>query len=270
MQDGSTMIQTHHLAAAAMWGTGGRAYNEVSFAISDALAHAAPRLNARPGQSILNVGTGTGWSARNAARRGARLTAVDISTDLLAAARKLSAHVQPEIEFQLADAEALPFADASFDGVITTFGVMFAQDQDRAACELGRVCRPGGRLVVTAWISGGNVAEFFAILGRHTGAPPPPVSPLAWGDPGEAGRLLGPDFALVFERGQNHAHHDDVDAIWDWYARGFGPMRQILEGVDAARRKALKAEVDAYHAHYAGEAGLRVTRDYLAIIGRRR
>ena len=114
------------------------------------------------------------------------------------------------------------------------------------------------------------MADVFDILGRHVGAPQPPVSPLIWGNPGEVRRLLDRDFALVFERGQDHAHHDDVDDIWDWYARGFGPMRQIVEGLDDARRKALKAEVDAYHAHYAGEAGLHVTRDYLATIGRRR
>ena len=114
------------------------------------------------------------------------------------------------------------------------------------------------------------MADVFDILGRHVGAPQPPVSPLISGNPGEVRRLLDRDFALVFERGQDHAHHDDVGDIWDSYARGFGPMRQIVEERDDARRKALKAEVDAYHAHYAGEAGLHVTRDYLATIGRRR
>ena len=79
-------ISDHHLAAAEMWGLGGSAYDDVSFAISDALAHAAQRLNAQPDQAILDVATGTGWSARNAARRGARVTAVDISAELLAAA----------------------------------------------------------------------------------------------------------------------------------------------------------------------------------------
>ena len=78
--------------AAAMWGLGGSDYDDVSFAISDALAHAAQRLNAQPGQAVLDVATGTGWSARNAARRGARVTAVDISEELLAAARQLLTH----------------------------------------------------------------------------------------------------------------------------------------------------------------------------------
>ncbi len=270
MRSASATIRPHHVDAAEMWGKGGHAYDEVSFAISDALAHAAQRLAATPGQAVLDVATGTGWSARNAARQGARVTAVDISADLLAAARELSAHIEPQIDFRLADAEALPFTDASFDGVISTFGVMFAQDQELAASELGRVCRPGGRLVLTTWVPDGAVAEFFGILGRHAGAPPPPASPLAWGDPSTAAQLLGTDFDLMFEKGVNNAYHDDVDAIWRWYARGFGPMRQVLEGLDAQGRKALRDEVDTYHAHYMTEAGLRVSRDYLAIIGRRR
>lgn len=269
MQLEDTRIQPHHAAAAAMWGKGGRFYDEVSFAISDALAHAAQRLNARAGQAILDVATGTGWSARNAARGGAKVTAVDISAELVAAARELSAHVRPSIDFHVADAEALPFADASFDGVISTFGVMFALDQAGAARELARVCRPGGRLVLTAWVPDGSVAEFFAILGKY-GDAPPPRSPLTWGDPLEVERLLGRDFRLVFETGRNHAHHDDAEDLWGWYSRGFGPLRQLIETLEPAAGAALKAEVDAYHRHYVTEAGLRIPRDYLTTIGRRR
>ena len=225
-----------------MWGLGGSDYDDVSFAISDALAHAAQRLNAQLGQAILDVATGTGWSARNAARRGARVTAVDISHELLAAARQLSGHIRPPIEFHLADATDLPFADGSFDGVISTFGVIFALDQAAAARELARVCRPGGRLALTAWAPGGAVARFFAILAEYAGAPPPASSPLAWGDPDTVRALLGQDFDLVFEPGESRAHHDDVDDLWAWYARGFGPMRQVLAGLDAAGRERLRAD----------------------------
>src|SRR5215813_2683610 len=124
-----------HGPAAAMWGRGGKDYDEVSFAISDALAHAAQRLNACAGERILDVATGTGWSARNVARRGARVTGVDISPELLAAAADLSGHIRPPIEFRVADAERLPFDVGAFDGVVSTFGVMFAIDQAAAAAE---------------------------------------------------------------------------------------------------------------------------------------
>lgn len=270
MNSGENAILPHHREAAAMWGQGGAYYDDVSFAISDALAHAAQRLNAQAGERILDIATGTGWSARNAARTGASVTGVDIAEPLLAAARELSGHMRPEIAFRLGDAEQLPFADASFDGVISTFGVMFAQDQRRAAAELARVCRPGGRLTLASWTPGGAVAEFFAVLGGYSDAPPPTQSPLAWGDPAHVEALFGEAFELTFEPGVNNAYHGSAEDIWAWYVRGFGPLRQLADSLDAERREALRRDVDAYHRHYTVPAGLRVSRDYLLTIGRRR
>jgi SAM-dependent methyltransferase len=263
-------VLAHHEAAARMWDAGGRFYDEISFGISDALMHAVQRLNPKPGQRILDVATGTGWTARNAARMGADVTAVDISVELLAAAKELSAHIDPPIDFRLADAERLPFADGGFDGIISTFGVMFAENHAAAAAELARVCRPGGRLSLATWVPGGAVAEFFGIVAKHADAPPPEQSPLAWGDPEHVSALLGEDFELTFEPGVNHAYYDDADEIWDWFARGFGPVKQLLANLDADGRAAFKRDVDAYHAHYGAEAGLHVSRDYLLVIGRRK
>jgi SAM-dependent methyltransferase len=266
----TTSVLAHHQAAALMWGHGGRSYDDISFGLSDALAHAAQRLSARPGEEILDVATGTGWSARNVARAGARVTAVDISSDLLAAAEELSAHIRPPIKFQLGDAERLPFPDASFDGVISTFGVIFAQNQKQAARELARVCRKGGRLSLATWAPAGSVEKFLAVIGRHSDAPPPQESPLAWGDPEHVEKLLGGDFELTFEPGVNHAYHPDVNHIWEWYTRGFGPLRQLVDSLDPDRRAALRRDIDAYHSHYDTEAGLHVKREYVVILGRRR
>jgi len=263
-------VLDHNRPAATMWGAGGRAYDEVSFAISDALAHAAQRLSPRAGDEVLEVATGTGWSARNAARTGARVTAIDISPDLIRAARELSAHLDPPIEFRVADAERLPFGSGRFDKVISTFGVMFAGDHEQAARELARVCRTGGRLCLATWTTDGAVAEFFALMGAHSKAPPPASSPLLWGDPDYLERLLGDDFALTFERAFANAYHDSADAIWDWYLRGFGPLRTLHDSLDEGGRRALKRDVDAYHDHYKVEAGLRVRREYLVTIGERR
>lgn len=267
--DGHAVLP-HHQAAATMWGRGGRQYDDVSFAISDALAHAAQRLNARAGERILDVATGTGWSARNAARAGATVTAVDISEDLLAAAREISAHVRPAIEFRKADAEHLPFDNGAFDGVISTFGVMFAFNQAQAAAEMGRVCRPGGRLVLTTWAPAGAVAQFFTIIAQHSDTPPPPSPPLAWGDPAHVEKLLGKAFDLKFEQGISNAYHDSAQDIWAWYTRGFGPLRQLAESLPANRVERLRRDVDEYHLHYAVPAGLHVKREYLLTIGRRR
>jgi SAM-dependent methyltransferase len=263
-------VLPHHRAAASMWGQGGRLYDDISFGLSDALAHAAQRLNPRSDEEILDVATGTGWSARNVARTGARATAVDISSELLSAADELSAHIRPRIAFQLGDAECLPFPDGRFDGVISTFGVIFAQDQQQAARELGRVCRKGGRLSLSTWARHGSVENFFAVVAKHSDAPAPKVSPLTWGDPQHVNELLGRDFALEFERGVNNAYHPDTDHIWEKYARGFGPMRQLIDSLDPDRRQALRRDVDVYHEHYATEVGLHVKREYLIVLGRRR
>ncbi|MCA1444134.1 class I SAM-dependent methyltransferase [Ensifer sp. IC4062] len=144
-------IQEPNRNAAAIWGAGGRQYDLVSFAISDALAHTVQRLSPKPSDKVLDVATGTGWSARNAARFGAKVAAIDISADLIDAARRLSAGVEPTIDYHVADAENLPFPDESFDKVFSTFGVIFARDHRRAASELTRVCRKGGRLCMSTW-----------------------------------------------------------------------------------------------------------------------
>jgi SAM-dependent methyltransferase len=187
-----------------------------------------------PGERVLDVATGTGWSARNMARMGARTTGVDIAPDLLNAARALSAHLDPPIDFVEADAEALPFEDGAFDAVISTFGVMFAADHEAAARELARVCRPGGRLALIVWAPEGAVQEFLGIIGKYSPNPPPDPSPLAWGEPDHAA-LLGDAFELTFEPGVNDHYLGGVEAAWNWYAAGFGPMKALIEALPPDR-----------------------------------
>jgi SAM-dependent methyltransferase len=263
-------IVDHNRAAAAAWDAGAIGYNHVSFTVSDALAHAAQRLTPIMGERVLDVATGTGWSARNVARMGAVVTAVDIAPALLQAAQALSGQCRPPIDYRVADAECLPFADGEFDKVISTFGVMFAADQMHAALELGRVCRKGGRLCLATWTPDGSVARFFAVLGAYRKVPPPPASPLLWGDQNHLETLLGRDFNLVFEPGVSNCYFEDVDAAWNCFLDGFGPLRVLYESLDEAGRLALKADVDAYHERYRVDAGLHIRREYLIVIGRRR
>jgi len=255
---------------AAVWGSGGAAYDEVSYAISDAIMHATKRLDAKAGERVLDVATGTGWAARNVARSGASVTAVDIAPALLDAAAVLSAHVRPPIAFHRADAMALPFADGAFDKVVSTFGVIFAADPQKAAAELARVTRPGGRLALATWIPGGAVEKFFKVVADFDDGPPPPGAPFLWGDADGARQLLGEAFDLAFEPGTNHAYHASEEAIWHWYLTGFGPLRHLHERLPQAERETLKAAVDRYHAAYRTPLGLHVTRDYLVILGERR
>ncbi len=260
----------HNAKSAATWTLGGRDYDRISFGVSDALAHAAQRLAPRPGERVLDIATGTGWSARNMARMGARTTGVDIAPDLLDAARALSAHLDPPADFVEADAEALPFEDRAFDAVISTFGVIFAADHQAAARELARVCRPGGRLALIVWAPEGAVRDFLGIIGKFNPNPPPEPSPLAWGEPDHATALLGDAFELTFEEGVNDHYLGGVEAAWNWYAAGFGPMKALIGALPPDQLAAFKQEIDAYHAAYRVPAGLHVKREYLAILGRRK
>ncbi len=140
------------------------------------------RLGIGAGERVLDVATGTGNGALVAAGRGARVSGLDLTPKLLGIAAERAAAAGAEIDFVEGDAEALPYDDDSFDAVISMFGVMFAPNQQQAADELVRVCRPGGRIGVAAWTPAGSVGQLFMLLAQHL--PPPPEGfqpPILWG-----------------------------------------------------------------------------------------
>lgn len=145
-------IQPHNERPAAVWSAGREDYDRISRGIADSIEHAVLRLNPQPGERILDLSTGTGWTSRVVARRGAIVTGVDIATGLLDVARaKANAEALP-IDYQVGDAENLPFESGAFDAVVSTCGIMFASRPEAAAGELGRICRKGGRVVLTTWL----------------------------------------------------------------------------------------------------------------------
>lgn len=266
------MVQEHNQPAAHVWSQGGRDYDFISFNISDALAHAAQRLWPQPGENILDVGTGTGWTARNAAFLGANVTAVDIADDLLAAANSLAAHIKPAIKFRAADAEALPFDDHSFDGVISTFGVMFAGNPDQAAAELARVCRPGGRLVLTTWDPDPNdyASRFFSMIGKYRGTPPPTPSPLDWGRSEHVNALLGKYFDLDCSNEITTFFAPNGETIWDKFSVGFGPIRLLAESFSEDQYSVFRTDFINFFEEYRTKGELRFDRKYLLTKGIRR
>src|SRR5690348_4937921 len=108
-----------------MWGSGGRAYDTVSASVADAIEYCVLRLNPVRGEKVVDVATGTGWTSRAVARRGAEVVGIGIAEGMLSAAREIAHEQGLAISYQLGDAEALPFPDAEFDAVISTFGLMF-------------------------------------------------------------------------------------------------------------------------------------------------
>ena len=137
-------------------------------------------LDLRAGQKVLDVAAGNGNVTLAAARRWCEVVSTDYVPALLERGRERAAAERLAIEFREADAEALPFADASFDAVVSTFGVMFTADQDKAAAELVRVCKPGGKIGLANWTPDGFIGQLFKTIGKYM--PPPagvksPASP---------------------------------------------------------------------------------------------
>ncbi|WP_422030566.1 class I SAM-dependent methyltransferase [Roseovarius sp.] len=257
---------------AALWGSPGAAYERISFGLNDGLGHAVQALWPRDGERVLDIGTGTGRAARMAAEMGAEVTGVDIAAPLLEAARELSAHLRGRLSFRQAEAEALPFEDAAFDGVLSTYGVMFASQPKTAAAELARVTRPGGRMVLLTWLDDpeGYIATFFGLAGRYSDAPPPEVSPMDWGDEDWIEQTLAGDFDLACQPLTTTLFAPDAETVWEEYLIGFGPVRATAEGLSADRRADFREEFIALHDRYRAGHGLRIERKALLVHGLRR
>ncbi len=198
--------------------------------IADTVAPASEALigaaGVAEGHEVLDVGTGTGTAAVLAARRGATATGLDLTPELLAKARKRSASEGLEVDWVEGDAERLPFPDDSFDRVVSSFGVMFAPDHAAAARELVRVCRPGGRIAVSAWTPEGLNGRLLATLASHMPPPPPGfVPPILWGVEDHVRDLFDSHRASVEHRREELDY--EAPSVEDWvslHERDLGPM----------------------------------------------
>jgi SAM-dependent methyltransferase len=264
-------VQPHNQRPAAVWSSGGSDYDQISRGIADAIDHCVLRLSPRRGERILDLSTGTGWTSRVAARRGATVVGVDIAGDLLSAARDQARAEGLAIDYRLGDAEALPFADGEFDAVVSTFGIMFASRPESAAAELARVCRPGGRIALTTWSHDSTVARMFEVMRRYMPTPQSPAapSPFEWGRTERIDDLLGRAFELRFERGVSYYREPNAVAAWDTFSSGYGPTRALAASLDPAHRGALRADFVAFHAAFPTELGICVPREYWVTIGSR-
>jgi SAM-dependent methyltransferase len=276
-QTGSTRkidssIQPHNERPAAVWSSGGEAYDGISRQIGSALEHCVARLDPKPGEKILDLATGTGWTSRLVARRGAEVTGADIASDLLAAASERARQEGLDIEYRIGDAEKLPFADQAFDGVISTFGVMFASRPEAAARELARVCRRGGRIALTTWLPDSSVFKMFSVMRAFMPPPPSPAppSPFEWGNTDRVRALLAGDFDLRFEQGVTTCFERDGAAAWDAFVTGYGPTKALAKSLDESRRGELREAFITFHDNYRTELGISVPRQYLITLGKRK
>jgi SAM-dependent methyltransferase len=261
-------ILAHNQKAGSTWGSGGEAYEAISESIADGIDHVVNRVWPRPGERFLDIATGTGWTARRLAARGALVTGIDIGEGVIAAAKRLA----PNIDFQVGDAEALTFGDASFDGVTSTYGVMFVARPEAAAAEIARVTRKGGRLCLVTWLVGSTIEDLFKTMRPYMPPPPaePPPSPFAWGREERVRELLGNAFELNFERGVTVLRMPNGKIVWDVFVTGYGPTKALAASLDSDKRAALERDFIAMHERYRTPTGLAMPRDYLVTSGIRK
>jgi SAM-dependent methyltransferase len=230
------------------------------------------RLALGRGESVLDVACGTGNLAIPAARAGARVTGIDIAPNLIAEARRQASAVGCDIEFDIGDAEALPYADGRFDTTVTMFGAMFAYRPARAATELLRVTRSGGRLAMANWTAEGFVGQMLRI---HTAIVPPPPgvpSPLGWGDEETVRERLGQGVAsLVLTRRTLELRFPfPPSAVTEVFAANYGPTVMTLRATDPAGSSGLRVELTRLFQRYnlATDGTTAVAGEYLDVQAR--
>lgn len=254
---------------AAMWGSA--PFERIAGTLADMHDAIVGAVDGAPGRDWLDVGCGTGELAFMAAATGATVTGSDLSPTLVETARRQAAERGVEVTFEVGDAEALPYGDASFDIVTSSVGAIFAPDHRAVASELARVCRPGGDLAMSAWTSGGTVDEFFKIIGSY--APPPPPGAgvaVSWGEPGYADELLGDDFELTVTQRDTPWAVETAQEMWTEMSEAFGPIKTLLGMLPPDRAEAFKTELLEFFEGEATESGISMDRPYLLIAGTRR
>jgi ubiquinone/menaquinone biosynthesis C-methylase UbiE len=226
-------------------------------------------LNIRAGQKVLDVAAGNGNVSLAAARRWCDVTATDFVPALLERARERAAAERLDIEFREADAEALPFPDASFDIVVSTFGVMFTPDQERAASELIRVCRRGGKIGLANWTPESFIGQMFKTIGKHLPPPPGVNSPALWGKRERLVELFGPHASSIEALPRNFVFRYRSPEHWlEVFRSYYGPLLKAFAALDAAAQSALERDIKAIiqKLNRSGDGTMIVPSEYLEVV----
>jgi SAM-dependent methyltransferase len=234
--------------------------------VGEALCEA---LDLRAGQSVLDVAAGNGNVSLAAARRWCDVVSTDYVASLLDGGRARAAAERLPVVFKEADAEALPFEDASFDVVVSTFGVMFTPNQDQAAAELMRVCKVGGKIGLANWTPEGFIGQLFKTLGRYLPPPTGSKSPALWGTRARLGELFGAAAASIAAEPRNFAfRYRSPEHFLDVFRTYYGPMLKAFAALDAAGQQGLRGDLLALIAsmNRADDGTMVVPSEYLEVV----
>jgi SAM-dependent methyltransferase len=254
-----------------MWSTGN--YPEVARRIESVAEIIAEQVGAAPGLELLDVATGSGNVAIAAAQAGANVTGLDLTPELLEAARRRAADAELDVRFIEGDAEDLPFESDSFDRVTSCFGVMFAPRHEQAAHELTRVARPGASIAVAAWTPDGLVGRTFRAVGAHMPTPPPELKPpVMWGTEDHIRSLFADSGAeLAIERRTVVFSHASVEGWFENDERILGPAIMAKAALEPqGRYDELREDMLAlYHdVNEAEDGSFRAQAEYLLTVAR--
>jgi ubiquinone/menaquinone biosynthesis C-methylase UbiE len=224
------------------------------------------------GSRVLDVATGSGNAAIAAARYGSDVTGTDYVESLLERARERASAEHLAIDFRLGDVEDIEYEDASFDGVVSVFGSMFAPDHGKAAAEMLRVTRPGGTIAIASWTPDGFIGELFRTVAGYV---PPPAglrSPMLWGTAEHLQEIFGPDVAWTHSRETFTFRFPTAEAFADYFTTNYGPTLKVLEalGERGAEFKASLVEIAQRGNRLDADGAVAIPSAYLASVGSRR
>ena len=226
-------------------------------------------LDLRAGQKVLDVAAGNGNVSLAAARRWCDVVSTDYVPSLLERGRARAAADGMSIEFKEADAEALPFADATFDVVVSTFGVMFTPNQDKAAAELMRVCKPRGKIGMANWTPDGFIGQLFKTLGKYLPPPGGAKSPALWGTRARLTEMFGTAAASIETQPRNFMfRYRSPQHFLDVFKTYYGPTLKAFGALDEAGRRGLAADIVALigSLNRADDGTMVVPSEYLEIV----
>jgi SAM-dependent methyltransferase len=233
----------------------------------------AESMDLRAGQTVLDVAAGNGNVTLAAARRWCEVTCTDYVESLLASARRRAEAEGLHVQFKVADAENLPFPDASFDAVVSTFGAMFTPDHDRTAAELLRVTRPGGRIGLANWTPEGFIGQLFKTIGKYLPPPAGARSPAAWGTRSWLNSAFGAGAASVVAEPRHFVfRYRSPQHFLGLFREFYGPVLKTFEALDHAGQEALSRDIVELieRLNRSGDASMVVPSEYLEVVVTRR